>query len=94
MYLLLFKLFLLTYETVRKWLEQLLSTTTFVSEFITHPLISVASLYSTPRQSERGVRNALEDLLYHRMKRDNNMWNFSGLLEQMDLADSLSKHRH
>lgn len=85
---------MLTRGTVRTWLEQLLISTTFVSEFTTHPLINIGSLYSNPSDSERGVRNALEELLYHRITRWKvNDMSFSLLLQQVDLADALSKRR-
>ncbi|KAH8155084.1 uncharacterized protein LAJ45_00093 [Morchella importuna] len=49
------------------------------------------SLYSNPRDSERGVRNALEELLYHRITRWKvNDMSFSLLLQQVDLADALN----
>lgn len=59
-------------------------------------LLFGASANATDSDSKRALKNELEDLMYFRIKNEKiRWWNFSGLLEAHQLAESLGKsHRN
>ncbi|KAI5837906.1 hypothetical protein DFP73DRAFT_600345 [Morchella snyderi] len=76
----------------RRWLENLLAITTYLSSVEHDPRITVCArrALADGKSPHFGVWGGLERLSYHRLDKNwDQMWDFSSMLEQIQLAETL-----